>query len=63
MAVLPPHVDPCKDQLDKGDPECTGGVFDVLVETDGCTRAYLCSICSTPDDETLLADLIDGAEP
>lgn len=59
MAVLPPHVDPCRDR----DGPCDGGPFDVIVETDGCTRAYLCSLCSTPDDETLLADLIEGAEP
>ena len=53
-AVLPPHVDPCSERTGP----CDGGVFDVVAETDGTTRAYLCVLC-----DRMLADLIEGAEP
>lgn len=48
MAWLPWHVE-----------LCCADRFDYIVETDGCTDAYICPDC----DEDFHADLICGAEP
>ena len=57
-AVLPPHVDPCRER----DHDCDGRIFDVVAYSDGATRRYECIRpgCDGPD---FLADLIEGAEP